>query len=366
MTKVLMISTDRKILEEGSPIRARMLDYAGLFDELHVVVFAKKEAGTAPFAIGNLSVYPTNSLSKLLYVRDATAIGSSIIRDSGFVAGDSVITTQDPFETGLVGKTLSEKFGLPLHIQIHTDFYSPYFKDSVLNRIRIALSNRTLPKASAIRAVSERIKRSLPLDLQAKASVLPIFADVTAIEGAPVPVGFRQKHPRFAKMAVVASRLTKEKDIGSALEAFAAAKKESPEAGLVVVGSGPEEGKLKSKVQSLGLADWVVFEPWAERATVISYMKTADAFLSSSLYEGYGLSMLEAHSSGATLVVTDAGIAPELTTFLCSPGDVSCLSRRLSEALLGAKGNKPYVYPYPSKEAYLAAHKADIERAIGS
>ena len=37
-----MISTDRKIFEEGSAVRARMIEYGKLFDELHIVVFTKR------------------------------------------------------------------------------------------------------------------------------------------------------------------------------------------------------------------------------------------------------------------------------------------------------------------------------------
>ncbi len=365
MTKVLMISTDAKILEEGTPVRARMAEYGALFEELHVVVFnvgdTKGEKGKGRVEIAaNAFAYPTDSASKLLYVRDAVKAGSSIIASGSFSPSSSVITCQDPFETGLVGAKLSGKFGLPLHVQIHTDFHSPYFKDSLLNKVRIMLSGKSLAKAKAVRTVSERIRASLDASVREKASVLPIYADIESIRGAQPAAAsdLRKKYPQFDKVVLMASRLTKEKDFGTALAAFKEVRREFPRAGLVIVGDGPAAPSIKG--------EGVAVEPWADRAAIASYMKTCDAFLSSSLYEGYGLSMLEAHSAGATLVATDAGIAPLLADdrALIGPKSPKTMAVALKSALEGQIHNKEYKYPYSDKKAYLEAYRADIERAL--
>ena len=44
MIKILMLSTDRMILENGSPAQKRMLEYGKLFEELHIIVYTKQEA----------------------------------------------------------------------------------------------------------------------------------------------------------------------------------------------------------------------------------------------------------------------------------------------------------------------------------
>ena len=126
MTKVLMISTDTKILESDSPVRVRMREYGSLFHELHIVLFClkRKDVPSRIQISDNTHVYPTHSVSKLLYVKDAEKIGCQIIHDAKLLDADSVITTQDPFETGHVGRGLSKRSRIPLHVQIHTDFYS--------------------------------------------------------------------------------------------------------------------------------------------------------------------------------------------------------------------------------------------------
>lgn len=368
MIKILMISADAKILEEGTPVRARMAEYGRLFQELHIIVFFKKDSSKNSEEkikiSSNTFVYPTYSSSKLFYVTDAMRKAVSIIRAEKLSKNDTVITTQDPFETGLVGKKISKKFGIPLHIQIHTDFQNPYFKKNLLNKVRLRLAKKNLPYAQAIRAVSERIRDGLSNDIKLKTSVLPIFIDLDLLKTAPIGVDLHKKYPQFEKIVLIASRLTEEKNISSAIMAFTIASESMPKVGLIIVGEGNKKAALESQVKNLRLGDKIFFEPWADHDTLNSYMKTCDVFVSSSLYEGYGLSMLEAHAVGTKLVLTDVGIAPLLVEKenLSKPQDVKALSAVLKKALLSGIENKPYVYPYASKNSYLEAYKVDLER----
>lgn len=365
-----MISTDAKIFEEGSAVRERMGNYGKLFGELHIIVFVKKDRRYKPFAMGNVRVYPTNSPSKLFYVPNAINLGALIIKESSLLNEPCVITAQDPFETGYVARKLSEKFFLPLHIQVHTDFLSPYFsRQGGLNMIRVALAKKNLCAANAVRVVSERIRESIEGDESfgvdpSDISVLPIFTDLKSIKEVAVPIGFTQRYLGSDKIALMASRFTKEKDIETAIEAFARVVLAYPKALLVIIGAGPLEADLHEKVAKLGIEDNVMIESWANRETLVSYMKTAEVFLSSSLYEGYGLSMLEAYIAGAQIVSTDAGIARDLTEATCPPKNPDCLASKIMAVFSGEKVSREFKYEYKSKEAYLEAYKRDIERAL--
>lgn len=380
MTNVIMISTDRKILEEGSAVRARMVEYGTLFRELHIIVFAKKGSTAAGSAgavqvASNVFAYPTGSSSKFFYMRDARAIARRVVAERGLATGEAaratVVTCQDPFETGMVGLGMSAEFGLPLHVQIHTDLMSPHFvRGNLLNRARRWMAGRVLPRARAVRVVSERIRRSIERIVSVdRVSVLPIFADMGEA-GGRVAADVRNRYPQFEKIVLMASRLTREKDIATAIDAFAWARREggadgaAMKAGLVIVGEGPERAALEVRARAKGVADAVVFGPWADHATVISYMRSCDVFLSTSLYEGYGLSMLEAQAAGAIVVATDAGIAPEVASAVCEPQDASCLAQSLKKALESSLQRRQVSYPYASKAAYLEAFRADVERAL--
>ncbi|MBU1091970.1 glycosyltransferase, partial [Patescibacteria group bacterium] len=224
----------------------------------------------------------------------------------------------DPFETGLTGWILSKIFNIPLQMQIHTDFLSPYFREeSFLNKIRVKIAKFLIPKADCIRVVSKRIKDSIlaksnfpkEVGLQ-KIEILPVFVDVEKIKNAPVQIDLHKKYPQFDFIILMASRLTKEKNIGMATEAMEGVVKSYPRVGLIIVGVGPEKANLKFKIKNLKLDKNVIMESWMTNLS--SYYKTADLFLLTSNYEGYGMTVVEAVACGCPVIMTDVGLAGDV------------------------------------------------------
>jgi len=350
MKKVLMISTDRQILDETSSVALRMREYAEVFGELHIVVMSQKSKVKSPgteisgfktcdsklILSDKCFVYPTCSTSKYRYIFDAVRIGSKILSDFELPASDFVITSQDPFETGIVGLFLAKKYKAMLNVQIHTDFLSPYFVyGSTLNKMRRHIARYVLPRASSIRVVSERIHKSLIenskfVSNDSKITVLPLYS-----EAVPVSVESSDRFPQFEKVVLMVSRLESEKDIETALKAFAMAEKSSLNTGLVIVGSGSREASLSNLAQSLGIDKKVLFLGWRNGDDLVHIRASSDVFLSTSLYEGYGLSLIEASRAGLSIVSTDVGIAPELlpSDKLAIPGDIDGIASLLSEAI---------------------------------
>lgn len=311
--KILMISTDRNLFDKNSEVRQRIIEYGTFVDELRIIVFTKwryKGLMYESKISDNVIVYPTNSIGRWLYVFDAVKIGRKIIGK----AKDWLITAQDPFECGLAGYAISKKFKTPFQLQIHTDFLNQYFKnESYLNRVRLKISQFILPKADCIRVVSERVKNSLEssgLALKAKIKLLPVFVDVKKIQKAPVKTDLRQKYPQFSHIILMASRFSKEKNIGLAIEAMKDVIQKYPKAGLVIVGSGQEKENYSLLVTRYALRNNVIIEPWTDNLS--SYYKTANVFLLTSNYEGYCRAVLEAASVDCPVVMTDVGIAGEV------------------------------------------------------
>ena len=222
-----------------------------------------------------------------------------------------VVTTQDPFETGLVGMKVAKKFNIPFHIQVHTDFLSPHFSKGFLNKIRLKIANKTLPLADGVRVVSNRIKDSIInsklKNQNSKITVMPVFVDAEKIENSLAVFDLRAKYPQFNKIILIASRLEPEKDVHTALKAFSEVVRSNPKVGLVIVGDGSEKEILMSNVKSQKLDEHVVFEGWQDDLN--SYYKGCDIFLNTSLYEGYGMTLIEASLNKKPMVTTDVGIA---------------------------------------------------------
>ena len=306
----MMISTDKNIFNSDSDVRRRMLDYGRLFEELHIIVFTERKDSLSQINIAkNITVYPTNSLRKIFCVWNGYGIAEKVMKSGG----NWVVTTQDPFETGLLGFLLRKQFNAPLQFQVHTDFLSPYFyRESLKNRMRIFLAKKILKKADHIRVVSKRIAKSLePLSIpEEKIKILPIAVDFEKIMKAPININLHEEYKEFDFIILIASRITREKNIGLALKVLPTVIKSHPKTMLLIVGDGPELKNLQLTTNNLKLENNVKFEPWTP--DIISYQKTADLFLLTSNYEGYNLAVLEAMACGKPVIMTDVGLAGEI------------------------------------------------------
>ena len=376
--KVLMISSDRKIFEQNSAVTTRMLDYGQIFEDLRIIVFSLSSEDFIDFKLtDNVWVYPTNSSSKFFYVIDAIKIARNILKEIFF--GQTIISVQDPFESGIAGVIIKKKTKLPLQVQIHTDLFSCHFFDSsLLNWLRFHLSKYTLKRANGIRVVSKKIENDLIHFAKIKPekiTVLPIYVDIRKITDDPVSVNLHIKYPQWKKIILVASRLEKEKNVALAIMALARALPQIPEVGMVIVGSGREEESLKSKVKSLKLGNNVVFESWQQN--LISYYKTADLFLNTSNFEGYGMALVEAAAAGCPILTTEVGIAGEFfkhgeSALLCPVGDTLCLKNKLITFFSNSSISKNLIsgvreiiteFSYP-KEEYLRKYRESFDNIL--
>lgn len=384
---VVMISTDASILKDGSAVQSRMKEYGGLFSELHIILFLKTvrnpEAPQVLQVGQNVLVYPTMSVNRWFYLFDALGIGKRILSRllTRMDKKHIVISTQDPFETGIVGKKLKDCFGVALNVQIHTDFFSPFFpKVSVLNRIRLILANKVLPSADSVRAVSGRIKQSVISKYKIaedKIIVLPIFthsfARLKAVaEETAVSMDVSKKYPQFNFVALMVCRLEAEKNIPLALNVCAALVKKYPDFGLVIVGDGSQFLPMRLLASRLDIADHVVFEGWQKN--LAPFYASAHLFLSTSFYEGYGMAMVEAASAGLPVVASDAGVAGEIlkdgeNAFICPVNDAKVFVTKISQLIenpgdrerlkTAAVASIPSV-TYSSKEVYLEQYAKSI------
>ncbi|MBU4480148.1 glycosyltransferase family 4 protein [Patescibacteria group bacterium] len=389
--KVLMISTDRKIFEENSAVRQRILEYGGLVEELKIIIFnSSTRVSSSKYQVTRLSnsnvwLYPTNSKNKFFYIFDAIRIGRGIIGNWKLGLGNSsdknkiLVTCQDPFETGFVGWVIAKTKKTKLHLQIHTDFLSWHFKmASVFNKTRSQLAIFLIMQANGVRVVSERIKNSITkwkLKKADKISVLPIFVDIERIKNTEPKFDLHKKYSQFDFIIFTASRFEKEKNILMAIDVMKKIVKEHPKVGLVIIGSGSQERKLKLLTTHYSLQTNIVFEEWND--DLVSYYKTADLFLATSNYEGYGMTLLESAVAGCPILTTDVGLVKDIlkegSVEVCKVGDEKCFVKKLENIL----GNKNILKTMSenakrdvenrvikNKEDYLREYKRDWERCF--
>ena len=352
--RILMISTDRTVFEDGSPTRRRMENYAKAVGVLDIIVFSRRSQGYQKIPDGLLSLYPTNSLSRFLY-------GWNALRSPLPKEKFDAVTVQDPFEVGLVGLLISWYFRVPLQVQIHTDLYAPAFKDhSVLNGIRLVIAGIVLRHADRVRVVSERIKRSIERRVgegtRSQISILPIFVDVDRFKNATAPESLLQRFSKFSKRVLVVSRLESEKNVALALRSFAEGAPEG--ACLIVLGEGRERQMLEALAAGYGIKERVFFEGRTDPAP---YYALADLVLIPSFYEGYCMTIIEALAAKVPVLATDVGIAPESGAVITTPENWPVA---IGNILASGKRGELITYPYSDWNAYVSAWRNDLAACL--
>lgn len=122
------------------------------------------------------------------------------------------------------------------------------------------------------------------------------------------------------------------------VETFLRVLEKKPDAVLFLVGSGGREEEIKKLVQSLSIADRVVFA--GVRSDVHLLMSAFDVFAFPSLYEGLGIVAVEAQANGMPAVCSEAVPASALFTQQAKTLSLSAGAEAWCEQLLAFEGKR--------------------------
>lgn len=122
---------------------------------------------------------------------------------------------------------------------------------------------------------------------------------------------------------------------------------------LLLIGSGKEKDNLKKQVSSLNLENRVHFIPLVDKVTLRRYLAECAVFILPSLFETFGVTLLEAMASGRTVIASDIPGPQDIIThghdgFLFEKGNVEqlveyldlCLSNKNLRERLGKNARK--------------------------
>ncbi len=167
------------------------------------------------------------------------------------------------------------------------------------------------PRAAAILAASEAVAEDLCAILGLKRATIrvvgnPVVPDDFAPDALERPADMPVDG---APVFLAIGRLAPVKDFATLLRAFRHVVEVRP-AHLIILGAGPEHGRLLALAEELGLGDrfrllGIVPEPF-------EYLRHATALIVSSLSEGFGNTVVEAMACGTPVVATRCGGPEEL------------------------------------------------------
>ena len=300
---------------------------------IRVPVFFRKELAVANFP------------SMFAYLPSGFMRGLLLGRRAAF----DVINTHFVVPTGPLGHALSRIQRIPNVLSIHGgDLFDPSKASSPHRHAPMRAAVRWLLRtADAVVGQSQdtvRHVRSI-YDVDRKTTLIPLGID----RPTQTPCGKRADFalPESAFVLVTIGRLVPRKATTQLVDILAATRIET--AHLLVVGSGPDADAIARRASALGLANRVHLLGQVSEARKHAALQVADAFVSTSQHEGFGLVFLEAMAHGLPVLCYDRG---GQTDFL-------------------ATGETGYVVPLNDQqrfqEALLALHAdPDTRRAYGA
>jgi L-malate glycosyltransferase len=142
--------------------------------------------------------------------------------------------------------------------------------------------------------------------------------------------------PTHAPVVGAVAALTQEKGHKYLIDAAALVVRDVPDARFVILGEGELRPSLERHIKDLHLDKHVVMPGF--RADILSFIKSFDVFVMSSLFEGLGTSLLDAMALSKPTVATDTGGIPEVvshgeTGLLVPTRDAKALAAAISTLL---------------------------------
>ncbi len=178
------------------------------------------------------------------------------------------------------------------------------FERANFKHLRKLLTGLIYPRADTVIAISSRIRQDLtgnfniPAD---KITFIPNMVDITSIQNQIFQA--TELSPQNGIFTVASmGRLSIEKGYAHLIKAIKIVNRKFP-CQLQILGTGPEEEKLKALAAELGMSDKVNFPGFQENP--FGAVKGADVFAMASLYEGMSGALLEAMALGMPIIFTD-------------------------------------------------------------
>ena len=226
------------------------------------------------------------------------------------------------------------------------------FRSAGITAYLIRLNNRIFHQFVAIskhmRRFSEEVERINPHKIRIVHYGLDLSTAATVDLRADLHGEFNLEP---GPLLVCVARLVPQKGHIHLLRALARVRGEVPAVRLVLLGDGTIRADLEQIVRDLALQANVCFAGW--RTDAARLLGGADIFVLPSLWEGFGLVLLEAMAASLPIVASNVGAIPEIvadneTGLLVRPGAEEALARALIKLLaspalrtqMGARGRR--------------------------
>jgi len=225
-----------------------------------------------------------------------------------------------------------------LTVLTHPDCHKRINVDHCLGGIKDAIKY-----ADAIIAISNHTKADLVNYLKAPEELITVVhlaagAEFFEVKDAAILSAVRARYKLPERYILFLGSLEPRKNIKNLLKAYANLKEGTrKEYSLVIAGAmGWKNNDISQMIDELALADKVRFTGYIKSNDLSALYSSAALFVYPSLYEGFGLPILEAFACGCPVITSNVSSMPEVAgdaARLVSPLDVQDITIAMEEML---------------------------------
>lgn len=241
-----------------------------------------------------------------------------------------LIHAHNALHAGLLAARIRRRFGVPYVLTEHSSYYHQGLAPpSLAGAVRAAIAGASSHSvvSPALRASLERTMGPLPRPSHLLPNVLPARFEDAPAERTPTGGGF---------IVLCVGSFLAVKGQEHLIRAFATFRHRHPEAQLRLAGEGPQRPVMQALARELEIDDAVIFLGEITPDMVRDEMLRADVLALPSLFETFGVVVIEAMACGLPVLATRCGGPDEVVTpgagWLVRPGDAGALAEGLVRA----------------------------------
>jgi len=233
------------------------------------------------------------------------------------------------------GQYASRRLPMARVCTMHNIWFKWDWRDQLYFTAYKWMFRHTVPNCHVVgigKSVTEHIRGRLGVPADRSSMIYNGIPEV-AVDGSVAKLRAELEIPKDAFCVLFVGRLHVQKDVDTLLRATAHLRGKIPSVQVLLVGKGAEQPRLEELSRQLGVDDVVRF--CGTTAQPENYFAAADAFVLPSVFEGFGLVILEAFRAGLPVISTNIEGPAELIEngvngLLIEPKDDTDLADKLA------------------------------------
>ncbi len=228
-----------------------------------------------------------------------------------------ILHTHSPFFVGAEARRLARRDRIPLVATFHSKYYDDFLKathSKHIARAVVAYIARFYETCDEVWAVNEQTGDVLKsYGYRGSPVVMPNGTDLFTVTPEGKRAAFLQYQiPEGVPVLIFAGQQNLKKNPDSVLRACALLKAQGQKTFLIMVGTGPDLGKIKALARELSLERDVLFTGFlSERELLMALYERADLMVFPSLYDNAPMVVREAAAMGTPALLIEGSCSAE-------------------------------------------------------